>query len=466
MFSVKNMSTETIAAIATADGGVGAGIGIVRISGPEAFFVADRVFRPRHGAIKVSDMASHTVHYGYIVDGGETIDEVLLLVMRAPKTYTREDVVEIDCHGGSLVTRRILETVLKYGARAAEPGEFTKRAFLNGRIDLSQAEAVIDVINAETDLALKSSVSQLKGSVKKNVEEIREDILHEMAFIESALDDPEHYSLDGYGDVLKGKILGNRKKVHQLILSADNGKVLKSGLDTVIVGKPNVGKSTLLNALVGEERAIVTEIAGTTRDVLTEKIQLGGMALNVIDTAGIRDTEDVIERIGVSKTLKYLEDADLVIFIVDSSEKLDENDREIMWLINDRKAIVLLNKSDLEVVVSEEDIRRFVDKPIIPVSAKEGLGLDDLEQTIRDMFFGGEICFNGQVYITNARQKQALVEAEKSLDMVLNGIDGGVPEDFLTIDMMDAYAQLGQIVGESVGDDLVDRIFSEFCMGK
>ncbi len=458
------MKTETIAAIATAV--ANAGIGIIKISGPEAFEVADRVFLSKAKENRVSEMDSHTVHYGYIVDGNETIDEVLLIVMRGPKTYTREDVVEIDSHGGTVVMQKILEVILKNGARAAEPGEFTKRAFLNGRIDLSQAEAVIDVINAGNDMALKSSVSQLKGSVLKKVGKIRENILHEMAFIEAALDDPEHYSLEGYIETLREQMEVARTQVHGLVLSADSGKMLKNGINTVIAGKPNVGKSTLLNALIGEERAIVTDIAGTTRDALTEQIQIRGIGLNVIDTAGIRDTEDIIEKIGVTKALSFIEDADLVIFIVDSSMKLDENDFNIIRRLRDKKAIVLLNKSDLEMKICEEDLYGLINKPVIMVSAKEGFGLDKLEQTIIDMFFDGEISFNDQVYITNARQKQALIEAEKSLGIVLEGISDGISEDFLTIDMMDAYEKLGEVIGESVGDDLVDRIFSEFCMGK
>lgn len=458
------MKTDTIAAIATAVSN--SGIGIIRISGEEALHVADRIFRPKKGDRKVSDMESHTVHYGYVTDGEEVIDEVLLIVMRAPKTYTCEDVVEIDCHGGVLVIKRLLETVLKYGARPAEPGEFTKRAFLNGRIDLSQAESVIDVINAKNDMALKSSVSQLRGAVSGKIREIRSVILHELAFIESALDDPEHYTLDDYQEELRGKMTGALNDVEKLLASSDNGKMMKEGIRTVIVGKPNAGKSSLLNLLVGEERAIVTEIAGTTRDILEEQIQIGGIGLNVIDTAGIRDTDDVVEKIGVSRSLEYLGKADLVIYVVDSSTVLDENDRNIMDAIQDKKAIVLLNKSDLETQTEAADIRNYLDKPVISISAKEQQGMDVLKETIQEMFFSGNITFNDEIYITNIRHKNALAEAKKSLEMVLQSMEDGMPEDFLTIDMMSAYEELGTIIGEAVGEDLVNEIFSKFCMGK
>ena len=458
------MKTDTIAAIATAVSN--SGIGIIRISGEEALNVADRIFRPKKGDRKVSDMESHTVHYGYVTDGEEVIDEVLLIVMRAPKTYTCEDVVEIDCHGGVLVIKRLLETVLKYGARPAEPGEFTKRAFLNGRIDLSQAESVIDVINAKNDMALKSSVSQLRGAVSGKIREIRSVILHELAFIESALDDPEHYTLDDYQEELRGKMTGALNDVEKLLASSDNGKMMKEGIRTVIVGKPNAGKSSLLNLLVGEERAIVTEIAGTTRDILEEQIQIGGIGLNVIDTAGIRDTDDVVEKIGVSRSLEYLGKADLVIYVVDSSTVLDENDRNIMDAIQNKKAIVLLNKSDLETQTEAADIRNYLDKPVISISAKEQQGMDVLKETIQEMFFSGNITFNDEIYITNIRHKNALAEAKKSLEMVLQSMEDGMSEDFLTIDMMSAYEELGTIIGEAVGEDLVNEIFSKFCMGK
>lgn len=458
------MKTDTIAAIATAMSN--SGIGIVRISGDEALEVADRIFRPKKGSRKVSDMETHTIHYGYVVDGEEVVDEVMLLIMKAPRSYTCEDTIEIDCHGGVLVMKKILETVLKYGARPAEPGEFTKRAFLNGRIDLSQAESVIDVINAQNELALKSSVSQLQGAVLEKIKDIRAVVLHEIAFIESALDDPEHVSLDGYPEQLHGIMSDAHAKVKKLLDSSDNGKMLKEGINTAIVGKPNAGKSSLLNILVGEERAIVTEIAGTTRDILQEQIQIGGIGLNVIDTAGIRDTEDIVEKIGVNKSREYIEKADLIIYVVDSSTKLDENDQEIIEAIQDKKAIVLLNKSDLDAKTDATVLEKRLNKPILSISAKNNTGIHELEKLIEEMFFSGKLSFNDEVYITNIRQKNALAEAESSLKMVLQSIDDGMPEDFFTIDMMNAYEVLGTIIGESVGEDLVNEIFSKFCMGK
>lgn len=458
------MKTDTIAAIATAMSN--SGIGIVRISGDEALDVADRIFRPKKGSRKVSDMETHTIHYGYVTDGDEVIDEVMLLIMKAPRSYTCEDTIEIDCHGGVLVMKKILETVLKYGARPAEPGEFTKRAFLNGRIDLSQAESVIDMINAQNELALKSSVSQLQGAVLEKIKAIRAVVLHELAFIESALDDPEHVSLEGYPEQLHEIMSDAHSKVKKLLDSSDNGKMLKEGINTAIVGKPNAGKSSLLNILVGEECAIVTEIAGTTRDILQEQIQIGGIGLNVIDTAGIRDTEDIVEKIGVNKSREYIEKADLIIYVVDSSTELDENDQEIIEAIQNKKAIVLLNKSDLDAKTDASVLQTQLSKPILSISAKNNTGIHELETLIEEMFFSGKLSFNDEVYITNIRQKNALAEAQNSLKMVLQSIADGMPEDFFTIDMMNAYEALGTIIGESVGEDLVNEIFSKFCMGK
>ena len=455
--------TDTIAAIST--GMTSSGIGIIRISGPEAIAIADKVYDSRSGK-KLEDMLTHTIHYGFIRDGKEFIDEVLVMLMRGPRSFTAEDTVEINCHGGVYAMNRILELVIRNGARPAQPGEFTKRAFLNGRIDLSQAEAVIDVINAKNEYALKSSVSQLKGSVLKVIKNIREKIIYHIAYIESALDDPEHISLEGYPEQLEEQVDQWKKKIHTLIASAENGKRMKEGIKTVIVGKPNAGKSSLLNVLLGEERAIVTDIAGTTRDVLEEQMSLSGISLNIIDTAGIRSTEDVVEKIGVKKAKTYAQDADLIIYVVDSSTGLDENDEEIMEMIRGRKAIVLLNKMDLDCVTTEEDIRKYLDKPVIPVSAKEEQGIDRLEQTVKDMFYDGSISFNDEIYITNMRQKAALKEALDSLEQVSVSIQNQMPEDFFSIDLMNAYEELGSITGESVGEDLVNEIFSKFCMGK
>ena len=458
------VNTDTIAAIATAMGN--SGIGIVRISGDEAVEIADRIFKLKGGKEKLADQKSHTIHYGFVCDGEEVIDEVLVMLMKGPRSFTAEDTVEIDCHGGMLVTRRILEAVLKAGARLADPGEFTKRAFLNGRIDLSQAEAVIDVINAKNEYALKSSVGQLRGSVSKRIKDLRDKIIFEIAFIESALDDPEHISLDGYGDKLMHVVEEMEKELCKLIKSSSNGRVVSEGVKTVILGKPNAGKSSLMNVLVGEDRAIVTDIAGTTRDILEEHIYLQGISLNVVDTAGIRNTDDVVEKIGVTRAMSAAEEADLIIYVVDGSRELDENDYQIMEFIKDRKAVVLLNKSDLEQVVSTEEIMGKSGHAVIAISAKKESGIDQLEEEIKSLFYEGEIDFNDQVMITNVRHAQALRDAYDSVLMVKRSVEDGMPEDFYSIDLMNAYEKLGLIIGESVEDDLVNEIFSKFCMGK
>ncbi len=461
------MKTETIAAIASAM--TNSGIGIIRISGEDAFDVIDKIYRPQKGNKLLSQCKSHTIHYGHIYDEDEIIDEVMVLLMRAPNSYTREDTVEIDCHGGTLVMRRILEVVLKNGARPAEPGEFTKRAFLNGRIDLSQAESVMDVISSKNDFALKSSMQQLNGALTGKIKEIRGKIIHEIAFIESALDDPEHISIDGYGENLLIIIEKLMQKMNQMIASSENGSLLKEGINTVIVGKPNAGKSSLLNALVGRERAIVTDIAGTTRDVLEEQINLNGITLNIMDTAGIRSTEDVVEKIGVDKALSLVDKADFIIYVVDTSTALDENDEKIIDAIREKKAIILLNKFDLIQVTGEDEIKEKLsgaDHKMIAISAKENLGIDVLEETITEMFFHGTISFNDEVYITNIRHKNALIQAVESLKLVKQSVENGMPEDFYSIDLMNAYEELGTIIGEAVEDDLVNEIFSKFCMGK
>lgn len=474
------MKTDTIAAIATALSD--SGIGIIRISGEEAIPVADRIFRNKYGKRKLLEVKSHTIHYGYIVDEeaeenkansgwkNSIIDEVMVTVMKAPSSYTTEDTVEINCHGGVLVTQKILEKVLKSGARMAEPGEFTKRAFLNGRIDLSKAEAVMDVISSQNEFALKSSVSQLNGNLSEEIRHLREEIIYEIAFIESALDDPEHISLDGYSEKLLFKIESLISRIGKLIETAENGRLLKEGIATVIVGKPNAGKSSLMNLLVGEERAIVTDIAGTTRDILEEHIRLHGIGLNVIDTAGIRNTTDTVEKIGVDRAKKYAKDADLIVYVVDASVELDESDREIISLISDKNVIILLNKTDLEAVVTEENILKMVGElkniKIVRTSTKENTGINDFENIIKDMFFQGRLHDNNEIVITNMRHKEALLSAFESLKLVKKSIEDGMEEDFYSIDLMSAYEELGKIIGERVEDDLVEEIFSKFCMGK
>ena len=458
------MKQDTIAAIATAMSD--SGIGIVRISGSEAITVADRIFRSAKSGKKLQDVASHTVHYGAIYEEDTMIDEVLAIVMRGPHSYTAEDTVEIDCHGGVLVMKKILEAAISNGARPAEPGEFTKRAFLNGRIDLSQAEAVMDLIQSRNEYALQASVSQLKGSISKKIRKLREDILYQIAYIESALDDPEHISLDGYGESLLKLLDPMIEELSKMIQSSDDGRIMKEGVQPVILGKPNAGKSSLLNVLVGAERAIVTEIAGTTRDTVEEQIRLRGINLNVVDTAGIRDTDDVVEKIGVDKAREAAKHADLIIYVVDGSSALDDNDKEIAEFIQNRKAIVLLNKSDLDVVVTKEELEQMTGHTVLAVSAKEHLGMEKLENEIESLFYQGEIDFNQEIYITNARHKAALTEAKKSLEMTKDSVQAGMPEDFYSIDLMNAYEQLGIIIGEALEDDLVNEIFHKFCMGK
>ena len=459
------MKTDTIAAIATAVST--SGIGIIRISGEDAIRTSSRVYRAKNPQKNLMAVKSHTLHYGFIYDGDELIDEVMVAVMRSPNTYTKEDIVEIDCHGGILVMNQILNVLLKNGCRLAEPGEFTKRAFLNGRIDLSKAEAVMDIIHSKNEFALKASMKQLRGGVSDKVRSLRDRILSEIAYIEAALDDPEHISLEDYPASLEEKIFQMKNELKQMLDNADQGKLLKEGLQTVIVGKPNAGKSSLLNVLVGEDRAIVTSVAGTTRDVLEESIKLHGIGLNIIDTAGIRETEDEVEKIGVDKARSYAEMADLILYVVDSSRPLDEDDASVLEIITDKKVIVLLNKTDLEQVVSEEEIQqRLPAASIIRTSMKDNTGIDLFEDTIKTMFFGGEIAINDELYITNQRHKEALAEAYESMEMVLQSLAQKLPEDFYSIDLMSAYASLGRILGEEVGEALVNEIFSKFCMGK
>ena len=463
------MKTDTIAAIATAMSN--SGIGVIRISGEDAVEIADKIYRSKNGKKKLSNQKTHTIHYGYIYDEDFLIDEVMVLIMRAPHSFTAEDTIEIDCHGGMLVINKILETVLKNGARVAEPGEFTKRAFLNGRIDLTKAEAVMDLIESQNDYALKSSIDQLKGNVYEKITSFRNIIIHEIAFIESALDDPEHISLDGYPDELMKTIDMLLDEMNRMLISFQNGKVLKEGIKTVILGKPNAGKSSLLNKLLGEEKAIVTEIAGTTRDVLEQYINLDGIGIHIIDTAGIRETEDIVEKIGVDRAMKQAQEADLILYVVDSSKPLNKDDYSIMELMSSKKFIILLNKSDLNTVVSVEDLEKICknDKEhyvIIQTSMKDETGIDQLEDAIKKYFISGKIDFNHEANITNIRHKEALSDAYESLKLVKKSIEDEMPEDFLSIDLMNAYSSLGKIIGQEVEDDLVNEIFSKFCMGK
>ena len=459
------MDNDTIAAIGTAM--THSGIGIVRISGPQAIEIADSVFLAKKKGKRLKDVATHTLHYGHIVNDDQVIDEVLVSVMKAPHSYTAEDVIEINCHGGILVMKKILDLVMEKGARPADAGEFTKRAFLNGRMDLSQAEAVIDIINSQNDFALKSAVKQLSGSVSDRIKAIRSALIYELAYIESALDDPEHYPMENYGEELSLKLEPLMAEMRDLAKTADDGIVLKEGIKTVILGKPNAGKSSLLNLMVGSERAIVTDIAGTTRDTLEEHILLDGISLNIVDTAGIRETADIVERIGVERAKKQAEDADLVLYVIDATRELDEDDKEIISCISGKKAIILCNKSDLNTVVEIDYVKNlFSDQKVIVFSAKDGSGFKDLKEQIKTMFYSEKLRFNDELYLTSARHKAAMESAYRSLALVQDSIMAGMPEDFYTIDMMNAYEQLGYITGESVEDDLVNEIFSKFCMGK
>jgi tRNA modification GTPase len=455
---------DTIAAITT--GISNAGVGIIRISGDRACEITDRVFQAENKKKKASNMKSYTAAFGKIYDGDDLIDESILLVMKAPHTYTCEDVCELQCHGGIVILRKILDLVLRNGARAAEPGEFTKRAFLGGRIDMSQAESVMSLINAKNDFAVRTSVDQLQGRLKNTIVNMREKILYNVAFIESALDDPEHYSLDGFPDKLRMIIDDILIQVEGLINTFDNGKILSEGINTVIVGKPNAGKSSLLNMFVGEDRAIVTDMAGTTRDTLSEIVNVRGITLNIIDTAGIRETDDLVEKIGVDKAIKSVDKADLVLYVVDGSVELDENDQRIIEKIRDKNVIVIINKSDLEIKIERDAICRYIDAEVIQLSAMTGDGSEELYDMLNKMFFEGSLSYNDQLYITNARHKNELVCTKNALEKVIESIDMGMEEDFFSIDMMDAYEHLGLIIGETARDDLADKIFKDFCMGK
>ncbi len=457
---------DTIAAIATGMGN--SGIGIVRISGEKAIEIADKVFK---GKKSIKDMPSYTAAYGNVTGAdGTFIDEVIVLVMRGPHTYTTEDTVEFDCHGGSFVLRKVLGRIIEAGARLAEPGEFTKRAYLGGRIDMTEAEAVMDVINAENDLALNTSMNQLRGSLRTEIEKLREEILYNTAFIESAIDDPEHYSLDDFGEKLGSTVDNLIISVDNMMKTCENGRLIKEGIRTAIVGRPNVGKSSVLNMLLGEERAIVTDIEGTTRDTLEETVSLDGIVLRLIDTAGIRDTDNVVEKIGVDRAKDNIKRADLVLFVADGADTLRDEDLRIIGELKGKKVIALVNKQDLPGGIDEKRLSDELNTAgcdsIIHISAKKGLGQDLLMERIKSLFFSGDVSYNNQLIITNERHKEMLSVTKESLLRVKQSIEDGMPEDFYTIDLLSAYEALGMIIGETLRDDLADKIFKEFCMGK
>ena len=468
------MEEKTIVGIASAAGG---GIGIIRVSGSESMKIVDSIFHPgkfnneeNEALIDKSylqQQKSHTIHYGFIIDGNnEVVDEVMVSVMKTPATYTREDVVEINCHGGNYILQRVMQLLLEKGAFLAEPGEFTKRAFLNGRIDLSQAEAVMKMISSKNEFALQSAVKQLEGSVSKYIQQIREQILYEMGRIESALDDPEHYDLTGYSDELFDKTEQQIVSLQRLLDRFENGRMKSEGINTVIVEKPNAGKSSLMNILLDEDRAIVTDIAGTTRDALQESVRLGGLMLNLIDTAGIHNTEDTVEKIGVDRAKQYIEQADFILFVVDGSEEWSDEDEQILPLIAQKKGIILLNKADLKAKVSELFLKDKLSWDTIAFSNETKQGLQQLEQYITDKFERGDLQFNDQICLTSIRHKNAVMQAVNALHRVEQSIKDGMPEDFFTIDLMEAYQQLGLINGDTATEDLVNKIFEEFCMGK
>ena len=459
------MYNDTIAAIAT--GITNAGIGIIRISGDNAIAVIENIYKTIKGK-KASELESHHLYLGNIFDDNEIYDEVLLSVMKAPHSYTGEDTVEINCHGGIYVCRKILKLVLDKGARLADPGEFTKRAFINGRMDLSRAEAVMDLISAENEFAAKNSISQLKGSVYSQIVDLREKILHELAFIEAALDDPEHYDLSEYSAELSEKVNSSINIIDNILAASESGSIMKNGIRTAILGKPNAGKSSILNMLSGFERAIVTDIAGTTRDIIEESVRVGDFQLNLIDTAGIRDTEDVVEKIGVDKAIEKALNADLILYVVDSSVALDENDRHIIELIKNCKTIILYNKTDLEPVCSIDEILKLFNKEVLytEFSTKSGKGMEDFVDKLSKTFNLQAFQLNEELVITNIRQQEELKKSKESLMLVIEGIHNFMPEDVLAVDIMDAYKHLGYIIGDEVEDDLVNKIFSEFCMGK
>ncbi|MCC8097092.1 MAG: tRNA uridine-5-carboxymethylaminomethyl(34) synthesis GTPase MnmE, partial [Eubacterium sp.] len=453
---------DTIAAISTPVGN--GGIGIVRISGGGALNVLEKIFVPKSGK-KVSDIKSHTITYGNIVNNGKIIDEVLVGFMKASKTYTREDVVEINCHGGLTAVNSVLRACLNNGARLAEPGEFTKRAFLNGRIDLLQAEAVSEIISSKTEKANQSAVNKLGGMLSKKIGDIREEIISAEAAIEAAIEYPEHD--EEIVTVNSTKYIAEKalKEVRKLIAGAAYGKIYTAGLNAVILGKPNVGKSSFLNYILDEERAIVTDIPGTTRDALSETVNIKGIPVNITDTAGIRQTGDKIEKIGVDKSFEYAEAADVIFMMTDGSRKLSEEDIRLLEFIKDKKAIIIINKSDLKQLTTEADLLPYAEREnIITVSVKEDSGIDLIFERLKDMFLNGEVDINDSGCITSERNLESLRKAEKGLQNVIATAEGGFPEDFLSMDLTEAYSALGEITGESLEEDVIDKIFSQFCL--
>ncbi|OJG50281.1 tRNA modification GTPase [Enterococcus gallinarum] len=467
-FSMVSITQEfdTIAAISTPPG-EGA-ISIVRLSGEQAISIADAVFQS--GKKKLIDVSSHTIHYGHIFDPEkyQMMDEVMVSIMRKPKTFTREDVVEINCHGGIVVVNQILQLVLRQGARLAEPGEFTKRAFLNGRVDLSQAEAVMDLIRAKTDKAMNLAINQLDGNLSRLIRQLRQEILETLAQVEVNIDYPEYDDVEELTTrLLLEKANQVQKQIQALLQTAQQGKILREGLSTAIIGRPNVGKSSLLNHLLREEKAIVTDIAGTTRDIIEEYVNVRGVPLKLVDTAGIRETEDIVEKIGVERSRKALSEADLILLVLNQSESLTPEDKQLLDITSGNKRIILLNKTDLPSRINQEDLVPYLEnEPAFPISVLTSEGLDQLEQAIADLFFGGNTGDKDASYLSNTRHIALLEKAEHSLAEVIQGIESGMPVDLVQIDMTRCWDYLGEIVGDSVQDELITQLFSQFCLGK
>lgn len=455
---------DTIAALATPPGE--GGISVIRLSGPESLRIAGSLFINGRKQ-KQKQFKDRYFHYGFIRDKENNIvDEVLLVYMKAPRTYTREDVVEIHCHGGMIPVRRITELVLEEGARLALPGEFTKRAFLNGRIDLAQAEAVMDLISSKSEEAARASVGQMEGVLSEKIRTTREDLLGLLAHIEVTVDYPEEDIEDMMAGRVKERVNDIRRECRMLLESAHQGRLVREGIKTVIIGKPNVGKSSLLNALVRENRAIVTDIPGTTRDVIEEYVNIRGVLVRILDTAGIRETMDQVEKIGVERSKELTREADLILILLDASNPLEKEDREILDWLKDRKVLILLNKTDRPPAVSEEDIRCITDKRVIKTSMLDGTGLDQVEDFIYDLVYSGGLGSRSTVMITNNRHKQALIRADQHLAEALKALDASMPLDMVSIDIRNAWEAMGEITGESLTENLVDRIFAEFCLGK
>ncbi|QGU96750.1 tRNA uridine-5-carboxymethylaminomethyl(34) synthesis GTPase MnmE [Clostridium bovifaecis] len=455
---------DTIAAIATNLGE--SGVSIIRVSGDKALEIVSSVFKGKNDR-KLDDIKTYTMRYGFIIDKdtSESLDEVIVSYMKGPRSFTAEDTVEINCHGGVIITKRILEEVVKAGARLADPGEFTKRAFLNGRIDLSQAEAVIDIITAKTELSAKSALEQSGGKISREIKELRDRLLQVIATIEATVDYPEDDLEEVTSERAKIQVEDILKSVEVLLSSADEGKILREGLNTVIVGKPNVGKSSILNAMLMESRAIVTEIPGTTRDIIEEYISIDGIPIKIIDTAGIRETEDLVEKIGVEKSREKIESADLVVLVLDISREIDEEDSEVIQFIKDKKYVVLLNKTDLRSEIDKGVIKELNSNYVIEVSAKTGEGLDKFKEVIKELFFRGEVSAK-EVMVTNTRHKEALIRAKESLASSIAALENTFAIDLASIDLRDAWKILGEINGDTVEEDIIDTIFSKFCLGK